>query len=178
VDCRALTRPLFNFTTIKLPKHASSGIDPRQAALLLAAHVTEIFPGYQEIVSPHLIFQALLQASNRHAAMSGLDPPPYVEQVQLDGPTEDPAIFIKAYTESVLEGKFKEKPLMNKFHAGHFGGLVFGPYCKDLQERASSLRFNRSSPIVYMNDSAKQLVRLAGGPSYDQEAAHEQLSSF
>jgi hypothetical protein len=156
----------------------SPGIDPRQAALLLAAHVTEIFPGYQEIVSPHLIFQTLLQASNRHAAMSGADPPPYVEQVKLDGPTEDPAVFIKAYTESILEGKFKEKPLMNKFHAGVFGGLVFGPYYRELQERASSLRFNRSSPIVYMNDSAMQLIRLAGGPGYDQEAAHEQFSSF
>lgn len=93
------------------------GTDPRVVALFLAAHVTEVFPGYHEWTSRDLIFETLLRASNRHAALTAnangsgstqqdstaaaaaaaMFRTPYMDMLGFEQPTHDAQQFIQAY---------------------------------------------------------------------------------
>lgn len=164
------------------------GTDPRPLALMLAAHVTEFFPGWDTILgsppgqSPHLlILRVLLEAADNHAAMSGEPKPAYLEMVGLESPPKDPVLFLEAlFAKYPPPKKEKEKKVIRQFHNGDFGSLVFTPFRKELlaveepqqqqQEGSSSstgIRLRRCSPIVYMNEAAMRLVDIANGRAFD-----------
>lgn len=137
--------------------------DPRQVALLLAGNVTQPFAGYKEIASHDVLLRLLLQAVNRHAAMSGESSPAYLQLLGLKSPAVNPATFLRSY--QAATGKVVDEiSLIRLFQAGEFGGLVFFPY-KNLPcvNDSSNISLDRNSAVVYMNDEAKRLIDIGTG---------------
>lgn len=145
-----------------------SHADPRVIALLLAANVTELFSGYQQIASHDMIIRLLLKASNRHAAMSH-EQPAYKELLGLDSPIDDPAAFLQACKATEKNGGVDEWSVIRKFQRSEFGGLIFTPH--QIQEDAnnsSMLLFDRTSAVLYMNEEAQRLVDIGNGKTVDE----------
>ena len=129
-------------------------LDPRAVGLLLAARVLEPFANYRDVVSDETILAILLEALNRHAAMSrspscstqqqyaaargdasasatadGWDVvvPDYVAALGLEGPTTDVQVFWEAY-QKVHWGKNVDAwGLIRQCQRGELGGQVFAP---------------------------------------------------
>jgi len=132
-------------------------LDPRAVGVLLAARVLEPFAHYRDVVSDHTILTILLEALNRHAAMSSRSGgtssttqhyaaaaasgdasaspdgggdvvvPDYVAALGLEGPTTDVQVFWEAY-QKVHWGKNVDAwGLIRQCQRGELGGQVFAP---------------------------------------------------
>jgi ribosome biogenesis GTPase A len=136
------------------------GTDRRFLALMLAARVTEPSKGFKSNALNDTILQLLLQAANRHATLSS-EQPTYMELLELDSPTEDPALFLEAFCR-IHTGQPTVTDAIRKLQSGELGGLIFTHY-RELAPDPKSMRFNRKSAIVYMNKTATELVNSSNG---------------
>lgn len=126
-----------------------------QKGLMLASNVVEPFSGYKTVVGD-LVPKNLLRALNRVGDMSG-EAPEYTDILGIDA-TNNVDEFLEAYRQH--HGEPVDHAIVKHLHSGYLGGMVFSP---DHRCTGSDIELidNKKSGIVFMNDRAKELVKIA-----------------
>ena len=150
-------------------------MDPEETEFLVACGNLHMQSEMRAWMSEDSIARHCLRALHRYAEIAGSEQEPqYVRELGLDAPISNPLDFLAAQKESNAElARMKPEKenakyitlmhLLQRCRDGGLGGMLFSSkkldslVSQDL--KAQGPRFNRDSPLLWMNEAAGQLLK-------------------